>query len=443
MIKIHIIFFISILLFITLVGCGRILDYPELDTTAPAAPSNFSTTTGNAQVVLSWTNPSDSDFAGVMLRRKTGSYPASVTDGTEIYSGSSTSYTDTGLTNGTTYYYSIWAKDAVPNWSSANQVLAVPIASATDTTAPAAPSSFSTTTGNAQVVLSWINPSDSDFTGVMLRRKTGSYPSSVTDGTEIYSGSSTSYTDTGLTNGTTYYYSIWAKDAVPNWSNSNQMFAMPMVLTIPAGTVVLLLHFDGNYTDSSASNYTLNPRGSPQLDTNLKKFGTGSINFDGVQNHVRIDSPGNNLVFGTAAYTIDFWIQTNDSEGYVLNTDGGTSNGNTAVLIQINGGKVKLIEKVNGTENTITSATSVTDLNWHHIAIVRESSGGSKLYIDGTLEGQQSAINNISAGGEFNLGSDNDSANSTRYIDSNLDEVRVIKGGAYWSGNFSPPSLAY
>lgn len=98
----------------------------------------FSASAGNAQVELTWTDPLDkyatpegdisdtgdqlvSEWDHTVLVRKTGSQPAGPNDGTVVVSSSvrnqyqSTPYTDTGLTNDTTYYYGVFAynKDGV------------------------------------------------------------------------------------------------------------------------------------------------------------------------------------------------------------------------------------------------------------------------------------------------------------------------------------------
>ncbi len=96
------------------------------DTAAPSAPSGLSVTAGDGQVSLTWTNPTDADFAGVKVIRKTSGYPASVTDGTEVYSGTGTGATDTGRTNGEAYYYTVFAYDEVPNYSTGAQATATP-----------------------------------------------------------------------------------------------------------------------------------------------------------------------------------------------------------------------------------------------------------------------------------------------------------------------------
>ncbi len=94
------------------------------DTTAPSAPSAFSATPSGSTMNLSWTNPVDADFQSVTIRRGTGTYPTTTTDGTSVVSGlATTSTSDTGLTDGT-YYYSIFARDVRGNYSTAATVSA-------------------------------------------------------------------------------------------------------------------------------------------------------------------------------------------------------------------------------------------------------------------------------------------------------------------------------
>lgn len=87
------------------------------DTTAPSAPTNIKATAGDAKATLDWTNPSDSDFDHINIYRST----TSGTIGSKIKSTSGktiTSHEDTGLTNATTYYYTVKAVDTTGNESS-------------------------------------------------------------------------------------------------------------------------------------------------------------------------------------------------------------------------------------------------------------------------------------------------------------------------------------
>jgi len=101
------------------------------DHTPPAQVTGFTATAGVKQVALSWTNPSDGDFAGTMIRYKTTGYPTGPTDGTLLVDrpntpGSTDSYLHSGLTAGTAYYYSAFTYDHVPNYSSAALAAAMP-----------------------------------------------------------------------------------------------------------------------------------------------------------------------------------------------------------------------------------------------------------------------------------------------------------------------------
>jgi len=195
-----------------------------IDATPPANVSSFTATAGDSQVVLSWTNPT-SDFAGVKILRKTGSYPASVTDGTVIYDSNGTSYNDTGLTNNTAYYYKAYSRDVVVNYSSGAQVTATPH----DVTPPASIGTLSATALTSKSVrLDWTAVGDDGSTGTAtnydIRYSTTaitaanfSSATQVSDApTPKISGSVETMTVTGLTGNATYYFAIKATDDAGN-----------------------------------------------------------------------------------------------------------------------------------------------------------------------------------------------------------------------------------
>ena len=78
--------------------------------------------------VLSWTAPSpdeDNSFVGARIVRKTGSAPTGINDGTVVYEGTALSYTDTGLTDGTTYYYRAFAYNAKKKYQTEYRVVSL------------------------------------------------------------------------------------------------------------------------------------------------------------------------------------------------------------------------------------------------------------------------------------------------------------------------------
>ncbi len=187
------------------------------DNVHPSSVSNFQATGTDGQIALSWTNPVGGDYLGTKVVRKTGSYPTSASDGSEVYSGTGTSYTNSGLTNGITYYYAAFAFDTTYNYS------AIALDSkdsdyAHDSTAPGSVTNLAGTNGTGLVNLHWDNPVELDLLTIKLVRKTGSYPVDVNDGTLIYSGLNNSYLNVGLVNGTTYYYAAFAQDTSLNYS---------------------------------------------------------------------------------------------------------------------------------------------------------------------------------------------------------------------------------
>ncbi len=100
---------------------------PPGDTTPPAVPSGLAATAGSSQVQLSWSANSEPDLAGYNV------YRATVAGGprTLVNTGlvTVTSLTDTGLTNGTTYFYVVSAVDTSTNESAVSaEVSATPVA---------------------------------------------------------------------------------------------------------------------------------------------------------------------------------------------------------------------------------------------------------------------------------------------------------------------------
>jgi hypothetical protein len=86
------------------------------DGTPPGPVTNLLCAAGNQQVSLTWTNPSDPDFSGTVVRYRTDAYPTTATDGDQVAyklgtPGAADGCIHRGLTNDLTYYYAAFARD--------------------------------------------------------------------------------------------------------------------------------------------------------------------------------------------------------------------------------------------------------------------------------------------------------------------------------------------
>ncbi|HYV35366.1 MAG TPA: fibronectin type III domain-containing protein, partial [Gemmataceae bacterium] len=186
-----------------------------------APPTNPIATPGNTQIVLSWTASTGATTYNVYR-----SLTANAETGPAIATGlSATSFTNTGLTNGVTYYYKVTAVNAGGESAMSTEAFATPQLPAI----PAAPTTLTPTASPNQVALTWIASTGAATYNVYR---------SLTPGTEtgpaIASGLvATSYTNTGLTNGVTYYYTVTAVNAGGESPMSTEAFATPQPLPAP------------------------------------------------------------------------------------------------------------------------------------------------------------------------------------------------------------------
>jgi len=183
----------------------------------PPAPAGLTATASNTQVTLIW--PVSTGATGYNLKRSiiNGSgYSNIASDVT------ATNYTDAGLTNGKTYYYIVTALN--PGDESTNSV------QASATTIPPAPETLTASATNAQVTLNWT--ASAGATSYNVKRSTNNGGPYVTNA----SPTTTNYVDTGLANGTTYYYVVSAVNAAGQSANSAQASAT----TIPSAPAELI-----------------------------------------------------------------------------------------------------------------------------------------------------------------------------------------------------------
>ncbi len=201
-------------------GIGAFGGTPPPPPAPPGTPGNLQATAGNGSVSLSWTAASGATSYNIY--RGTSSNGES---STPIATGvTGTSFTDSGLMDGTTYYYEVTAvNSANQEGSRSTEVSGTPVAGA-----PGAPTGLLAAAGNGSVSLTWSKPTDdggSPVTSYDIYRGTSSGGETL-----LLSGvMGTSYSDTGLANGTTYYFKVAAVNSTGPGAKSNEASATPQL----------------------------------------------------------------------------------------------------------------------------------------------------------------------------------------------------------------------
>ena len=122
------------------------------------------------------------------------------------------------ISPGQLYFFKAWANDSGSFNDSANEK--------TFLTKPWYPADFSAATVNSTAInLSWTKGGGANYT--RIQRKTKGYPTNISDGTNVYNGTGTSFLDTGLGEKGTYYYRAWSyttwtyNPTLHQWSDGN------------------------------------------------------------------------------------------------------------------------------------------------------------------------------------------------------------------------------
>ena len=202
-----------------------------IDTTEPTVPTGLSILNEGSgeRLNLSWSPSEDSlsGVAGYNIYRST--FPGGYSIVVATYNP--TSFQDTGLTEGVTYHYVLKAVDFADNQS----VDSSSGSKCSENTAPSAPVGvYASGAGSGKIDISWLPNPESDVTGYYVHRSSGY---------DYYSKSSlisgTSHQDTGIADGTTYYYKITAWDGLYEGAESDEVSATTWDDTKPADTTDL------------------------------------------------------------------------------------------------------------------------------------------------------------------------------------------------------------
>jgi hypothetical protein len=239
---------------------------------------------------------------------------------------------------------------------------------------------------------------------------------------------------TPTVHGTSTAYAV----ALESTTGKTAWIRYDLTIDAPSGTdpyfanVVLLMHMDGtsgSTTFIDVIGHTLTPAGSAQISTADYVFGGASGLFSTATSDWVDVAASSDFSFGTGDFTIEGWFQVPDTGlHFILGWD--SDNGIYAASSQLlfwNGGS-----NIVGTSGTLLTNT------WYYFALTRES-GVVTMWLDGTFV-QSNPFTTNYANTNFRVGGRTTGSNGmTGY----LDDIRVTKGVARYSSNFTRPATPF
>jgi hypothetical protein len=207
--------------------------------------------------------------------------------------------------------------------------------------------------------------------------------------------------------------------------------------------VSLLLRGDGangstTIIDESFSPKTVTVYGNAQISTAQSKYGGSSIYLDGSGDYLSAPADAE-FDLGTGDFTIELWVYTLSTTA----TRGLVSKG----IVNSLGSEIWTVEWMSGStlgffansggSFNLRSTTAFSLNTWYHVAVCR-SSGTTKLFVNGASEASSSTSFNVTSGGALYVGTGM-YAPTSRSTNSYIDDIRITKGVARYTSNFTPP----
>ena len=211
--------------------------YTTNDTyTNPGRPSDFQVTSVLMNVIdFSFSKGVNATHTVLFMNASGVSQYPNVSNGVEMDNTTGLSVVVDGLISNTTYFFSLYSYN---NDSGLYSLLNRTVSETTLELSSAPTGSVATTLDESRIRLTWVKGSEYS---VVVRKK-DSYPSSVSDGTEVYNGTGVVFTDTGLLAASKYYYRFYG------W-NGEQIsvgFSSAMNITLPAPPINLVGEVSGD-----------------------------------------------------------------------------------------------------------------------------------------------------------------------------------------------------
>jgi len=205
-------------------------------------------------------------------------------------------------------------------------------------------------------------------------------------------------------------------------------------------TVLLLNGTNGGIVDASR-NFNFRTRGNTQVDTTTKKFGTGSIEFQGHSSGQQLEGPanvyygGNQLqrVLNQYKFTVEFWLYVTSYHASYMDIVGIFNGSSAGWLIYQNGNNLDVY--ING--STMITGTRPSTGAWHHVALTRDGTT-LRMFVNGSLHGSATTSSTGISQTQYPLLLGE--TGSRNALNGFIDDFRITLGKARYTSNFTAPT---
>ena len=242
------------------------------------------------------------------------------------------------------------------------------------------------------------------------------------------------------TSGTSYYYNGYVSNVriVKGTAVYTSAFTPPTApLTSISGTSLLLGFTNAGVIDNAMQNNIITV-GTTAISTFAYKYSTGAITFSGTG--AWLTAPDiTALQLGTGDFTIEGWVGINATgTAYGIVSKGAAATGWSVNITSSN----KL--QFSYTAANLTGATSLVAGAWYYFSVVRSGSGTGnlKIYLNGTADATSAGAvtDNFNQTSILYVGA---SRTGTTPLNGYIDELRITKGVARYTADFTAPQQAF
>jgi hypothetical protein len=214
-------------------------------------------------------------------------------------------------------------------------------------------------------------------------------------------------------------------------------------LTTISGTSLLTCQ-SNRFVDNSANNFAITRNGdvavtanSPFAPNNISPT-SYSARINGASDY--LSAPANTaFAFGTGNFTVEAWIYDSGTTANFAQICGASTFGvANEYLVAVDGATKKVFVQL-GASGGYTSTGTYFSNTWVHLAVVRSGTTVT-IYADGISIGSFTSSNSVTSTIVTTIGAASNAAAGSRFLGA-ISNLRVVKGTAVYTSNFTPPTV--